>query len=171
MSNLDELLERFRRAPEVIAMMLTGVFGEEIDFTPAPGKWSIRQITRHLADSELVATYRFRSVIAEQNPLLQNYDEAAWAANLDYATRKPAQSLDHFRRLRADNYELLKGLPPATFERKGTHSQRGELTLIQLVEIFADHAESHARQLQTAREAYKLTTPARTAAVTERHTI
>jgi hypothetical protein len=169
MTNLEDLLERFRRAPEVIAMMLTGVFGEEIDFTPAPGKWSIRQITRHLADAELVGTYRFRSVIAEPNPPLQAYDEAAWAANLDYATRKPAQSLDHFRRLRADNYELLKSLPPAVFERKGTHSERGELTLMQLVEIYADHAESHARQLQAAREAYKLTKPPRAATVTERN--
>ena len=159
MAALEDLLERFRRAPEVIAMMLTGVFGEEIDFTPAPGKWSVRQITRHLADAELVGTYRFRSVIAEDNPQIRAYDEAAWAAKLDYATRKPAQSLDHFRRLRADNYELLKGLAPETFERKGTHSERGEMTLMQLVEVYADHAESHARQLQGVREAYKLAKP------------
>ena len=61
MSEVAMLLERFRRAPEVIAVMLTGVFGEENDFVPAPGKWSIRQITRHLADSETVAAYRFPS--------------------------------------------------------------------------------------------------------------
>ena len=155
MDDLGNLLERFRRGPEVIAMMLTGVFGEEIDFTPAAGKWSIRQITRHLVDSELVGAYRFRSVIAQENPPLQAYDEAAWASKLDYATRKPAQSLDHFRRLRADNHELLSSLTPETFGRKGMHSERGELTLVQLVEIYADHAESHARQLQAVRDAYK----------------
>jgi hypothetical protein len=91
-AGLEDLLERYRRAPEVIAMMLTGVFGEEVDFIPAAGKWSIRQITRHLVDSELVATYRFRSVIAEDDPPLRAYDEAAWASKLDYAIRKPAQS-------------------------------------------------------------------------------
>lgn len=155
MTGLEDLLERFRRGPEVIAMMLTGVFGEEIDFTPAPGKWSIRQIARHLADAELVGTYRLRSVIAEDNPQLLVYDQAAWGSKLDYAMRKPAQSLDHFRRLRADNYELLKSLSPETFERKGTHSERGEMTLLQLTEMYADHAESHARQLQVIRDAYK----------------
>ncbi len=157
MSEVAMLLERFRRAPEVIAVMLTGVFGEENDFVPAPGKWSIRQITRHLADSETVAAYRFRAVIAEPNPTLVNYDEAAWAQNLDYDKRKPATSLQHFRLLRADNYELLKDLPPETFKRKGTHSVRGEMTLQQILELYADHADSHAKQLQTAREAYKLT--------------
>src|SRR5277367_4057117 len=107
-NGLSELLERFRRAPEVIAMMLTGVFGDETDFVAVPGKWSIRQIVRHLADSEMVGAYRFRSVLAEENPAIPVYDEAAWASGLNYAVSKPTQSLDFFRRLRADNYELLK---------------------------------------------------------------
>ena len=155
MNETEELLERFRRAPEVLAMMLTGVFGEEIDYVPAPGKWSVRKIIRHLADTEMVASFRMRSVIAEDNPTLHSFDQNAWAENLDYATRKPTQSLDHFRRLRTDNYELLKEIPPEKFQRKGTHVERGELTLLQLVQIFADHSESHARQLGELREAYK----------------
>ena len=31
------------------------------------------------------------------------------------------------------------------------------MTLLQIVEMSADHAESHAKQLQAVREAYKLT--------------
>ena len=58
MSDLSTLLERFRRGPEVLAMVLTGVFGEEEDFTTAPGKWSIRQIIAHLADAKLVTALR-----------------------------------------------------------------------------------------------------------------
>ena len=154
MSDVD-LLERFRRAPELLAMMLTGVFGDEIDFTTSPDKWSIRQIMRHLADTEIVASYRLRMVMAEDNPTLLGFDQNAWTANLDYATRKPAQSLEHFRRLRGDNYELLKSAGPEAFDRKGTHVERGEMTLRQFVQIFSDHAESHARQLQGIREAYK----------------
>ena len=155
MNETEELLERFRRAPEVLAMMLTGVFGEEVDYVPAPGKWSARQIIRHLADAEAVMSFRFRSVVAEENPRLQAWDQNAWAANLDYSTRKPTQSLDQFRRTRTESYELLKELAPDKFDRKGTHAERGELTLLQLVKLTADHAESHARQLGELREAYK----------------
>ena len=60
MSNLAETLERFRRGPEFLAMVLTGVYADEMDFTLAPGKWSIRQIVAHVADSELVGAQRFR---------------------------------------------------------------------------------------------------------------
>ena len=155
MSNLAETLERFRRGPELLAMVLTGVYGDEIDYSVAAGKWSIRQLIAHLADSEMVGAQRFRQVIAEDNPPLGAFDQDAWARNLDYARKQPKQSLEGFRRVRAENYELLKSLPESAFERTGVHSERGPLTLRQLLDIYADHAESHARQMQTIREEFK----------------
>src|SRR5690242_9356452 len=155
MSDLPNVLERYRRGPEVLAVVLTGVFGEEEDFSPAPGKWSIRQIIAHLADAELVGAHRLRQVIAEDNPTLVAFDQDAWARNLDYTRRKPKQSLETFRRVRAENYELLKGVPESAFGRTGNHTENGSTTLLQLVEGYASHAESHARQLQEIREAYK----------------
>jgi hypothetical protein len=155
MSDLSTLIERFRRGPELLAVVLTGVFGEEEDFAPAPGKWSIRQIIAHLADAELVMAHRFRQVIAENHPTLVAFDQDAWAKNLDYGRRKPKQSLETFRRVRAENHELLKDLPESAFARTGNHTERGSITLLQIVEGAAQHAESHARQMQAIREAYK----------------
>lgn len=155
MAEIPELLERFRRAPELLALVLTGVFGEEEDFVPASGKWSIRQIMAHVADSELVCAHRMRQIIAEDNPTLIAFDQEAWTRNLDYARRKPKQSLETFRRLRAENYELLKELPETAYARTGNHSERGPITLRFHVELLADHAESHARQMQAVRDEYK----------------
>ena len=155
MTTLAETLERFRRGPELLAMVLTGVYGEEVDFTPAPDKWSIRQLAAHVADSEMVGAQRFRSVIAEENPKLQAFDQDAWTKNLDYARRPIKQSLESFRRFRAENYELLKALPESVFERTGTHSERGVESLRQMLDGYADHAESHARQMQAIRDGYK----------------
>jgi len=155
MAELPVLLERFRRGPEVLAVVLTGVFGEEEDFVRAPGKWSVRQILAHLADAELVGAHRFRQVLAEENPTLIAYDQDAWSRNLDYARRKPKQSLETLRRIRAENYELLKELPETAFARTGNHTENGAMTLRRLVEGYAEHVESHARQLQEIRNAYK----------------
>jgi hypothetical protein len=154
MSDIPALLERFRRGPELLAVVLTGVFGEEEDFG-LPGKWTIRQMVAHLADAELVGAHRFRQVIAEDAPTLIAFDQDAWTRNLDYAHRKPKQSLETFRRIRGENYDLLKSLPPEAFDRTGNHSQNGRMTLAQMLEGYAQHAESHARQLQTMREEYK----------------
>lgn len=155
MSEIPELLERFRRGAELLATVLTGAAGSELDYVPAPGKWSVRQIVAHLADAEIVGADRFRRVIAEENPTLVWFDQDAWARNLNYGRRKTSESLETFRRLRAENYELLKELPEAAFARVGTHTQRGPMTLRSLLEGYAEHAESHARQVKEVREKFR----------------
>src|SRR5437667_7290611 len=155
MNSLAEDLERFRRGAEILATVLTGAAGEEIDFAPVPGKWNIRQIMAHVADSELVGAHRLRLVIAEDNPVLTGFDQDAWTRNLDYARRKPTQSLETFRRLRAENYDLLKDLPESAFDRVGSHTENGPMSLRGLLQGYADHAEGHARQVQAIRAEYK----------------
>jgi len=156
MSELADLLERFRRGPELVAVAITGAAGAELDYTPAPGKWSVRQILCHLADSEIVGADRFRRVIAEDNPVIRAYDEKAWARNLDYSRRKISRALETFRRTRTENYELLKELPVEAFSREGTHSERGVLTLLDLLRTYAEHAENHGRQLKAVRDDYRI---------------
>ena len=155
MSDIPALLERFRGAPEALATALAGLSGEEEDFVSAPGKWSIRQIVAHVADAELVGAHRFRQVIAEVNPTLIAFDQDAWTKNLDYARRNPMRSLETFHRLRSENYQLLVELADADWDRTGHHSENGPMTLRRLLEGYTGHAESHARQIQEIRAAYK----------------
>jgi hypothetical protein len=160
MSDIPTLLERFRRGPAVVAGALTGVSGAEEDFVIGAGKWSIRQIAAHLADSELVGAHRMRQVIAEDNPTLIAFDQDAWTKNLDYSRRKSEESLETFRRIRMENYELLKEVPDAAWERTGNHTENGPMTLRRLLEGYAGHAESHARQLGEIRTAFRAARPA-----------
>ena len=155
MSELAELLERFRRGAELVAVAITGAAGPELDFKSAPDKWSVRQIVAHLADAESANVVRLRQVISEDNPTLFPFDQNAWAERTNYQKRKPSQSLDTMRQLRAENYELLKDLPGEAFARTGTHMRRGNMTLLDLVRLFAEHAENHAVQIRSVRAEYK----------------
>ncbi len=154
MSELADLLERYRRGAELLAVATTGAAGPELDFKPE-GKWSVRQIVCHLADSEAVAVMRFRQFIAEDNPSFGTWDQDAWAAKLGYEKRKISQALEMFRMLRFGNYELLRDQPPEAFDRGATHAKRGAVTMLQFLRLFAEHAESHARQIQGVRAAFK----------------
>jgi len=150
-----ELLERFRRGGELVAVVTTGAAGAELDYVPEPGKWSVRQLTCHLADSEVVGAFRLRRLIAEENPSIEAYDEKAWATGLDYHKRKISQAIEAFRRIRGESYELLKDLSAEAYARTGTHSERGPLSLLDMLRIYAEHAEAHARQIQTVRQQFK----------------
>lgn len=155
MSELADLLERFRRGGEILAVATTGAAGAMLDFHPSEGAWSVRQIVCHVADSEVVYTMRMRQVLAEENPTLIGFDQNQWAANLDYTKRKVSSALDTFRKLRQDCYELLKELPEDAFLRAGAHSERGRVTLRDLLQSQAEHVEGHVRQIQRTRDAYR----------------
>jgi hypothetical protein len=155
MSEIPELLERYRRGAELVAVAITGAAGPELDFKPSPEKWSVRQIVAHLADAEAANVVRFRQVIAENNPTLVPWDQNAWAEKTDYDKRKPSQALETMRQLRADNYQLLKDLPPEAFSRTGNHLSRGTMSLLDMLRLFAEHAEKHAMQIREVRAQYK----------------
>ena len=104
MSELADWLERFRRGAELVAVATTGAAGSMLDYQPGEGKWGIRTIVCHLADTELVLAMRLRQILAEENPVLPAIDQNLWAERLDYSKRKLSQALDTFRRARAENY-------------------------------------------------------------------
>ena len=155
MSEIPELLERFRRGAELLAIATTGAAGPELDFKPGDGQWSVRQIVCHLADTEAVVTMRFRQVIAEDSPSMPGFKGDLWAQSLDYEKRKISPMLEIFRVLRASNHELLKSLPEETYTRAGNHSEAGRMTLLDLLRTYAEHLESHVRQIQSTRAAYR----------------
>lgn len=154
-SALEDLLERYRRGAELLAMATTGAAGPALDFKPEGASLTVRQIVCYLADVEAVGVVRIRQIAAEDRPTLASFDGAAWAARLGYEKRKISQALETFRRLRADNYELLKDLPETAFARTGRDAAGGLVTLRQLVEWFNTHTEGRVSEIQSIRAAYK----------------
>ncbi len=138
-----------------MAVATTGAAGPELDFAPAEGKWGVRKIVCHLADVEAINVGRLRQMIAEDNPPLLAFDQDKWAERLDYSKRKISQPLETFRRLRGENYELLKDQPEEVFARTGVHSKRGPMTILDMLRLHTEHVEKHVRQIQAARAAYK----------------
>ncbi len=65
---------------------------------------------------------------------------------------KISHALESFRRLQTENYELLKDLPESAFERTGTHSKDGPMSLHQVVDWYAQHLESHVTEIVTSEQ-------------------
>ena len=154
MSDSTDLVDRFRRGPSVLAAALEGVSEAESDFSPAPGKWTIREIAQHLADTEIVAGMRLRQMLAEDKPALVMFSQDAWAKELGYAKCDPRESLAQFRALREINASLIAALPARALDREGVHAERGTLTVRDWVERFSAHVDNHARQIRNIRDAW-----------------
>ena len=154
MTNLPQALDTFRRGAEIMAEALRGTTRDEATFVSAPGKWTIRQLVRHVADTEIVVGMRMRQIIAEDKPTLIPFDQELWAAHLGYETADVSDSLARFRSLREDTAAVLSALPPEAFERVGVHPERGAKTLLEWVVLFGNHVETHATQIRGIRASF-----------------
>jgi hypothetical protein len=154
MSTDTDLIENFRGGPSVLAETLEGVSEAESSFSPAPGKWTIREIVRHLADTEIVAGMRLRQIISEHHPALAVFDQDAWATQLGYAKYDAFESLAVFRVLREINAALIASVPSEALDREGFHPERGILTVRDWIIRFTNHVDTHARQIRNIRETW-----------------
>lgn len=154
MNTLTQTLDTFRRGPALLEEALRGSTDNETVWVPAPGKWTIRQLVRHVADTEIVVGMRLRQIIAEDKPTLIPFDQELWAANLGYENAGLDESFRVFRTLRDDTAAALSALPEAAFERIGLHPERGAKTLLEWVAIFGNHVQTHAKQIREIRSAF-----------------
>lgn len=115
---------------------------------PAEDKWSIAEILAHLADAELVAGWRLRTILTQDGVPIQAFDQESWAKTFRYAKRDARESLRVFRTLRENNLALLRSVPEKLWGNYGMHAERGKETVAHMVRLFAGHDVNHMKQVE-----------------------
>lgn len=120
----------------------------QLKWRPEPTKWSIAEIIAHLADAEIVASWRMRSVIGENGITIQPFDQDQWASVFQYRHRDAKRSLEVFRVLRENNLAMLGEIAPETWDNYGMHLERGKESIAHLARMFAGHDTNHILQIE-----------------------
>jgi hypothetical protein len=114
---------------------------------PAPEKWSPAEILAHLADAEIVTSWRVRAILGAPGTPIQAFDQDAWVVAGKYAKRDPRKSIEQFRVLRDANLALYKSLSPEQWKHYGLHAERGEESIERIVRMMAGHDINHLEQV------------------------
>jgi DinB superfamily len=139
--------------PAALRQAVSGLSPEQEVTPEAAGKWSVKQVVQHLADSELVGGFRFRMVLTHDSPSLPGYDQDLWAERLHYQDSDLPTALNDFATLRAGNLRLLRTAAPEDMHRIMRHAERGDETLEQMIRGYAGHDLVHLRQIARIRRA------------------
>ncbi len=117
-----------------------------------PGEWTARQVIHHVADSEAQSYARLRRLLAEPNPVIQGYDEAAWAecAALGYEELPIENSVAVYRAVRAASLDLIKRLQPSDLALAGVHTEAGPYDVERWLKTYSNHPREHGEQLLRA---------------------
>jgi len=90
-----------QETPKKLQRLIKPLSKKQLTQRPQPDKWSIAEILAHLADAEIVGSWRMRLIAGNNGVSVQAFDQDVWASTFDYARRDPQQSLETFRTLRA----------------------------------------------------------------------
>ena len=149
------LIDHYVAGGEKLGLSIRGLTHEDLLCAPPAdanvGRWSIQQVVIHCVDSDLVSTDRLKRMIAEDNPTLIGYDENKFAQNLFYDAQPADQAialLDANRKLFAN---VLLKLPESAWNRKGTHNERGTITVGGYLKSTVEHLEHHLKFIHAKR--------------------
>jgi len=142
-----------RATPARLKKIVSRLSRKQMHRRPGPGKWSIAEILAHLADAELVGSWRIRLILTQNGAPIQAYDQNAWAATFGYERRDPRVSLETFRALRESNLSLLTSTPKKLWENYGVHQERGKESVARIVQMFAGHDLNHLQQVESMAKA------------------
>lgn len=137
-----------RKTPKRLRKLIRDAKDRELSWKEDGATWSVQEVMGHLADHEFVFGARIRFVAAEDRPLLPGYDEKRFLANLGVDRCSIEDLFDVWMAARSANVHLLDRLPESAWAKIGVHSERGELSLMQIVVGNAGHDRVHEEQIE-----------------------
>lgn len=137
-----------RQTPAELARLVEGVPDGKLRQRPGSAKWSVAEVVAHLAEAEVVNSWRYRQMIEHNGCPLSPYDQEIWNTLGDYSSRLPSDSLQLFRLLRENNLRMFDRLTPEQWEHYGMHAERGRLTVRDMALLIAGHDLNHVEQIR-----------------------
>ena len=131
---LEDQLKRFeslRSLPE-----------DKANYRYAEGKWTVKDLVGHMADTERVFSYRLIRIARNDKTALAGFDENAWAASAPHSHSVMRDVADELIAVRRATLPLIWSLDEAAVSRSGLANNK-PVTARALVWIIPGHAQHH----------------------------
>ena len=148
---LDDPDEVQTATPGMIRAMIANA-GPDLRTRPEPGEWSVIECIAHITDAEVVASGRYRWILAHEQPELIGYDQDLWIDRLHRPPEEPDELLALFEPLRRANIALWRRTTATQRDRVGLHRERGPESYELTFTLIAGHDRFHLAQARRALE-------------------
>jgi len=145
------LIDTIAAAPARMREAVRGLDDAQLDTPYREGGWTLRQVVHHVPDSHLNSYCRFKLALTESTPTIRPYDEAAWAELADSKLTPIETSLTLLESLHDRWTRLLRSMSDADFRRRLTHPDNGEMSLDNMLGIYAWHSRHHTAHITALR--------------------
>jgi len=133
---------------DVTAALLRGVSDVDALKRYAPGKWSVKEVVGHLADTERIFAYRALRIARGDETPLPGFDENAYVPPAKFDGRPLADLVADLRTVRAASLALFRSFDADAWRRRGTASGK-PVSVRALGYVIPGHERHHVEILKT----------------------
>ena len=151
-------IDAYLDGPPQLRRVVADLNSQQLKARPIADKWSTLEVVCHLVDSEQAWCHRMKRVIVEERPLLIGYDESRFTASLGYNEHDLTAELALLEGMRLQMAQILRTLPEALWARTGVHSERGLITLEEMLQAEVEHIPHHISTIIEKRRVMGLST-------------
>lgn len=137
--NIIDILETQMHSTRALAQSITA---DKAGYAYAPGKWTIKEVWGHMADTERVMAYRLLRFARNDANELKGFDQDEYMANSRFNNRSLDDLADEFMALRQANLYLFKSLNDEEKKRGGMANGK-HVSVNALLYIIAGHERHH----------------------------
>jgi hypothetical protein len=143
----EDVLDVLARQLEETPARLGSAPGALGDHRYAPGKWSVKDVVGHLADTERVFALRALWIARGEASAQPGYDDQRWVAHTGAERRTLRDMVEEWSDVRRATLALLRSLEPEAWQRRGVAGD-GPITVRALAYVIAGHTRHHWRVLE-----------------------
>jgi uncharacterized damage-inducible protein DinB len=156
MPTLAEMTDAYLAGVALLRDAVQTMTPEQAAARPIAGKWSTVECVSHIADFEPVFADRMKRVIALDQPTLVAADENEYFKHLAYDHRDMGEELAVIEATRKEMARILRNIPDTSLQRTGMHSEKGLITLADILGYVTNHLTHHLRHIVEKRKALGL---------------
>jgi DinB family protein len=147
-SVLADVLPSLEAMPAELAAAAARMEESTWNVVPSGGGFSLVEQAWHLADLEREGYgERIRRLLAEDDPVLGDFDGARMARERSYRTRSLPDGIAAFAAARAANVALLRAVTPEHWERSGRQEGVGPVALRDIPRMMLEHDAGHREEI------------------------
>lgn len=145
LSNVDDPLRALSEDFRIWMAQTKALSSERASRRPAEGKWNLIETTRHLADTELVFSYRLLCALRGETQNLPSFDQDEFQKSASAVPESMVEALGSWEAVRG----VFETLARSAFGERGLRRVRvhdRDVTARAIVWIAAGHARHHLRK-------------------------
>jgi hypothetical protein len=137
-----DVIEFLKVQRRTMSKLFNSMSEDRISYKYAVDKWSVKQVLRHIIDTEIVFAYRVHAIAKSMSADLPGMDEQEYMDNTDDNQNSFEQLIDEFNNVRKSTISMIEGIEPSSFLKFGK-ANGFPVSVRAKVFILAGHAEHH----------------------------